>query len=174
MRECVYITDYAYTKEQVLVMEQEILSKLSYDICVPTGYHFLTRFLESVRASERTRLLAQYYAERNMQEYDMLRFRPHVFAAAALYMALKQQAQGGASGGGADAGRLGEASGTWPASLQEESGLMESDLIVCARAMVKHTKEEPETASKRRLNAVRKKYSSEKNLMVADLPVPTV
>ena len=155
-------------------MEQTILAKLAYDICVPTGYHFLSRFLESIHASERTRLLSHYYAERNMQEYDMLKFRPHVFAAAALYLALKQQAQHSAVVVTVDTTGSGAGEDCWRTVLQEESGLMETDLLVCAHNMVKHINEEPETASKRRLNAVRKKYATEKLQFISSLPVPTI
>jgi len=166
VRECIYITDYAYTHAQVLEMETLILTKLKFNICVPTGFHFLTRFLEGAAASERTRCLAQYYAERNMQEYDVLRFKPHVYAAASVYLALKQQAQHSTGNRTSDK--------CWPEVLKEESGLGEADLVSCARLIIKHVKEEPETASKRRLNAVKKKYSGEKFQFVATVPLPSL
>lgn len=170
VRECVYITDYAYEKADVLAMESTILAKLNYNICVPTGYHFLARFLECIAASDRTRHIAHFYAERNMQEYDSLKFIPHVFAASAIYMTLLQQIQHSpGSTGDAPPNRS-----CWTSVLQEESGLAEADLQACTKIMIKHLKEEPETASKRRLNAVRKKYSTEKYNFVASLPLPSI
>ena len=41
VRECVYITDYAYDREEVLEMETNILTTLDWTILVPTSYHFL-------------------------------------------------------------------------------------------------------------------------------------
>jgi G2/mitotic-specific cyclin-B, other len=181
VKDCVYITDYAYTKEDVLRMEATVLKRLNFEICIPTGYHFLSRYLEVMNASDRTRILANFYAERNMQEYDMLRFKPHVYAASALLLALKQQAQHAPPSNSSSSpypysgGSVGDTdTAHWPLILQEESGLMATDLLSCARVLIKHLKEEPETASKRRLNAVRKKYSTEKYHSVSSLPLPSI
>ena len=165
VRDCVYITDYAYEREEVLKMETAILTELDYQICIPTGYHFLARYLNSIQASERTRHLAHYYSERNLQEADMLLFQPHKFAAASLYAALKQQ--------NCQVTKL-KNSNVWSRTLEEESGLKEADLLACARTIVKHVDEETETASKRKLNAAKKKYSSDKFAYVATLPLPTI
>ena len=165
VRDCVHITDNAYEREEVLRMEADILKVLNYQICVPTCYHFLTRYLNCIQASERTQLLASYYAERNLQEYDMLLYTPHLFAAAAIYAALKQQAQ--------EIPRLQNAV-SWGKCIQEESGLVESDLIPCSRQIIKHVGEEPETSSKRRLIAAKKKYSIEKYHCISNLPLPSI
>lgn len=44
VKDFVYITDQAYTKEEILKMEQSILSTLDFNICVPSAYRFLERF----------------------------------------------------------------------------------------------------------------------------------
>lgn len=165
VRDCVHITDSAYDREEVLKMETDILKELNYQICVPTCYHFLTRYLNCIQASERTQLLTSYYAERNLQEYDMLANAPHVFAAAAIYAALKQQAQ--------EIPRLHNVV-SWSKCIQEETGLNESDLMPCARTIVKHVGEEPETSSKRRLIAAKKKYAIEKYHCISNLPLPSI
>ena len=165
VRDCVHITDNAYDREEVLKMEGDILKELNYQICVPTCYHFLTRYLNCIQASERTQLLASYYAERNLQEYDMLLNSPHLFAAAAIYAAIKQQNQ--------EIPRLSYTS-SWSKCIQEESGLEESDLIPCARVIIKHVGEEPETSSKRRLIAAKKKYAIEKYHCISNLPLPSI
>ena len=165
VKDCVYITDYAYDRQEVLAMETMILNKLEYKVCIPTGYHFLIRYLNSIQASDRTRHLASYYAERNLQESDMLLVRPHKFAASALYAALKQQNDQYPS--------LSKAI-VWTKVLQEESGLAEKDLKDCARVIVKHVGEEPETASKRRLVATKKKYASDKYAAISTLSLPFI
>lgn len=165
VKDCIYITDYAYEKEEVLEMESSILSALDYQIFVPTGYHFLTRYLDSVRASERVRFLASYYAERNLQEYDMLQEKPHVFAAATLYAALMQTRI---------SDQRSNDRSVWTRSLQEETGVTEAELLGCARLIIQHASEEPETASRRRLIAAKKKYTLEKYQYVATLPLPQI
>lgn len=145
-------------------METSILKELNYDILVPTGYHFMTRYLNCIQASERTRHLAHYYAERNLQEFDMLNETPHKFVAAAIYASLKQQSL--------QYPKLAHIP-VWNPRLQEESGYQESDLIACARNMIVHCSEEPETASKRRLVAAKKKFAHEKYGNVSTLALPT-
>ncbi|VEU37419.1 unnamed protein product [Pseudo-nitzschia multistriata] len=45
VKDCVYITDRAYTPQQVLDMEFEIVMVLDFKMTVPTSYPFLQRFL---------------------------------------------------------------------------------------------------------------------------------
>jgi hypothetical protein len=122
--------------------------------------------MNAIQASERTRHIASYYAERNLQESDMLLVRPHKFAAAALYAALKQQNEQYPSA-------LHKAQ-VWTLVLQEESGLHEHDLKECAKTILKHVGEEPETASKRRLVAAKKKYAADKYNNISGLGLPSV
>ena len=145
-------------------MESQIMNTLEFRLCGPTGYHFFIRYLNCIQASERTRNMASYYAERNLQECDMLLVQPHKFAAAAVYAALVQQNEMYPS-------RLGK-SVVWNTILQEESGLQENDIKECARNMIRHVGEEPETASKRRLQATKKKYGTEKYSCIANLALP--
>lgn len=88
VRDCVYITDRAYLREEVLAMEQEMLGRLSYRISVPTAYPFIQRFLALAKASPLVRAAANYYVERTLQEHDLLQFRPSVLAATAVILAL--------------------------------------------------------------------------------------
>lgn len=87
VRDCVYITDHAYTREEVLAMEQTILSRLKFEISVPTPWTFLVRFLKVAKATDRQHHRAQYYVERCLQEHDGLSFRPSMLAAAAVFLA---------------------------------------------------------------------------------------
>lgn len=85
----VYITDKAYTKEQILAMEAVILNTLEFRITVPTSYVFLNRFLKVANADAPTTLLATYLSERTLQEYKCLNHSPSKLAAAAVNIALR-------------------------------------------------------------------------------------
>lgn len=87
VRDCVYITDHAYTREEVLEMEQTILRRLKFELTVPTPWTFLVRFLKVARATDRQHHRAQYYLERCLQEHDGLSFRPSMLAAASVFLA---------------------------------------------------------------------------------------
>jgi cyclin B len=88
VRDCVYITDRAYNRQEVLDMEQSILKELDWKISVPTAYPFLHRFLSLVEASTLASHAAHYYLERSLQEHDMLDYRPSEVAAAAVLLAI--------------------------------------------------------------------------------------
>jgi hypothetical protein len=93
----------------------------------------------------------------------MLEVKPHHFAASCVYAALHQQNT-----------EFSCEHSIWCKTLEEESGLREIDIIDHARKIVQHVSEEPETASKRRLVAAKKKHSNEKNFKnVASLPLPS-
>lgn len=88
VRDCVYITDSAYSSEEVLDMEQDIVHKLGFRLTVPTAYPFLQRFLKLMKASPLVRHAASYYTERTLQEHDMLRYRPSLICASAIVLAV--------------------------------------------------------------------------------------
>lgn len=88
VRDCVYITDRAYTRQDVLDMEQDIINVLEFRLTVPTGYNFLVRYLLVVEASDLAKAAANYYLERTLQEYEFLEYRPSLVAAAAVCLAL--------------------------------------------------------------------------------------
>lgn len=46
------ISDMAYTREDILATEKEILNKLEWNLTVPTPYVFLVRFLKASQCDE--------------------------------------------------------------------------------------------------------------------------
>ena len=168
VRDCIYITDYAYTREQVLAMESKILCQLDYHICVPTGYHFMIRYLNSFDTTDQVKYLSFYYAERNLQEYDMLDMRPNKFAATALYAALSFRPS--VQQDNPQAGHPPD--NPWTAELETLTGFSKADLIFGACNILRHVQEETVTASKRQLIAAKKKYAADKYNAISTLPVP--
>lgn len=88
VKDCVYITDRAYTRQEVLDMETDIVKILQFKMTVPTGHPFLLRFLHVAKATKGMRNLANYYMERMLQEYSTLSYRPSLVAAAAVCLAI--------------------------------------------------------------------------------------
>ena len=88
VKDCVYITDRAYTRQEVLDMETDIVKILQFKMTVPTGHPFLLRFLNVTGATKGMRNLANYYMERMLQEYSTLSYRPSLVAAAAVCLAI--------------------------------------------------------------------------------------
>jgi Cyclin, N-terminal domain/Cyclin, C-terminal domain len=89
VRDCVYITNRAYTRQEVIDMEANILKVINFKLSSPTAHPFLLRFLFITKASPNVSYAAAYYLERVLQEHDLLKYRPSHLAAAAVYLALK-------------------------------------------------------------------------------------
>lgn len=141
VRDFVYITDKAYTREQILTMESVMLNALKFKVTVPTTYVFLNRFLRIAEADSTCKQLACFIVERQMQEYGMLKYLPSEVAAAAVNMALRTL--------------RGETA--WTTELAGYSGYSQDALATCIRDMQHHC-----TSTSGSLGAVRKKYSLKK------------
>ena len=90
-----YLCDDAYTREELLKMETEILQTLGYDINIPVAYRFLRRFARAADASLETHTLARYIAESTLQEYQFVGLKPSLIASSAMYLALRMNKLGG-------------------------------------------------------------------------------
>ena len=89
VRDFVYITDKAYTREEILQMEFSMLSTLDFNITSPSSFRFLERFVKISQASSQQFNLARYLIELPLIEYRMLKHSPSLQAASALYLAKK-------------------------------------------------------------------------------------
>jgi len=63
VRDFVYITDNAYTKEEIFQMEHSLLSTLEFNVMIPSSYRFLERFIKIADASPKLVNLARYLIE---------------------------------------------------------------------------------------------------------------
>ena len=168
VRDCVYITDRAYDRQEVLDMEQTILRVLEWKISLPTAFPFLDRFLSLTKASPMTRHAATYYMERTLQEHDMLVFRPSMVVAASVILALNNPAI-----------RLNEEDYDRELPglskvLMEYTEFDEAKLYDCMFLVAEKVSAPVETASRRQLVAVKRKYESRKYLQVSFLENPDV
>jgi len=149
LRDLVYICDKAYSKEEILQMEIEVLTTVEFNLRPPTAVPFLDRFCRLNGCSEQHRYLVQYLTELAMPEIKMTKYTPSHLAAAAVLLSnklLKKQP-------------------AWPAAMASHSGYSETQVRTCAKELCALLEAAP-TAS---LQAVRKKFSHPKFQSVAKL-----
>jgi len=154
VRDFVYISDHAYTRDEILMMESIMLNKLQFNVTVPSALRFGQRFLKLVHgANERFRMLVQYLMELTLQNYDFIKHLPSMVAASATYLAIHMVF-----------GRTGKPE--WTSLLRSQTHYSINDLQGCVCDL--HT-----LAAKMpvKYRAVRKKYESQKFLKVATIPV---
>lgn len=81
------ISDRAYSREQMLGMEKEILNALEWSLTVPTPYVFLVRFLKAAMCDRETERMVFFFAELGLMQYSMVTYCPSLVAASAVYAA---------------------------------------------------------------------------------------
>ncbi|KAL3065957.1 hypothetical protein OYC64_015990 [Pagothenia borchgrevinki] len=79
-----YITDSAFTKAQILEMEQLILRTLNFELGRPLPLHFLRRASKVSNSDVERHTLAKYLMELTLLDYHMVHYRPSEIAAASL------------------------------------------------------------------------------------------
>ena len=149
IRDLVYLTDHAYTKREILEMENQIVTALQYEMTVPTIHTFLCRYLKAAHADRAIVQLACYIAERCLQEYSMCSFLPSTTAATCIWIARKTI----------------QRQSSWSPTLLKYTKLDEVDMESCADAM----KVFLDNPSSKEQEAVKRKYSSSRYGSVAKL-----
>ncbi|KAJ6829202.1 G2/mitotic-specific cyclin-2-like [Iris pallida] len=140
VEDLILISDGAYSREEVLRTERAMANALSFDMSVPTPYVFVRRFLKSAGSGRELELLSFFLVELCLVEYEMLRFRPSLLAAAAVYTA-----QCGLRG-----------FKHWNRTTELHSTYTEDQLLECSRMMVDFHRK----AAAGKLTGVHRKYST--------------
>ena len=151
VRDFVYITDKAYSREQILAMEATMLNTLDFRVSAPTVFVFLNRYLKVAGADARLTQLATFLVERQLQEYRMLAHPPSRIAAAAVNIALRTLR--GAS--------------AWSATMEFYASYTQAEL----RATILDIQDVMTASVASSLQAVRKKYATPKFGEVASVVI---
>jgi G2/mitotic-specific cyclin-B, other len=150
LRDLVYICDRAYSRQDILEMEERLLKALHYNITVPIAHAFLIRALKAGHADKRIVQLACFLLDGTLIDYSLLTYLPSQLAAACVYIARRVVGRNG-----------------WSPTCYHYTGLCEEEVIPVARALL-HSKQ----TANAELRAVTKKYSSSRYGAVASTPIP--
>mmetsp|Transcript_42483 Transcript_42483/g.89195 ORF Transcript_42483/g.89195 Transcript_42483/m.89195 type:complete len:374 (-) Transcript_42483:281-1402(-) len=138
LRDLVYICDRAYSKIEILDMEEVILKKLEYQITIPSAHAFLVRYLKAAHADKKIVQLSCFILDGTLQSYNMLHYLPSQLAAAAVFIARRTVGRN-----------------AWSPTLLKYAQYREEDIIPVARAVLAEKSD-----SSTELRAVNKKYTS--------------
>merc|ERR1711872_262928 len=84
----VYITDNAYSAEQVRCMERRIVKTLNYSFGEPLSINFLRRFSKAGDVDVSQHAMAKYVLEAMLLDYSLVRLPASERAALSLYLSL--------------------------------------------------------------------------------------
>lgn len=149
VRDFVYISDKAYTKDQILAMESIMLNTLGFHVTVPSILRFCERFSKVARCDEKTTVLAKYLIELTLQDYKFLKFLPSQIGASAVHVAMRMTGN----------------DNPWNATLEKHTTYSESQLSECCTEISILCAKDPP-----KYRAVRKKFANAKFLEVSTIP----
>eukprot|EP00914_Ancora_sagittata_P021588 GHVO01042784.1.p1 GENE.GHVO01042784.1~~GHVO01042784.1.p1 ORF type:complete len:411 (+),score=61.90 GHVO01042784.1:137-1369(+) len=85
----VYITDEAYTRNEIIRMEIVILKQLNFELGRPLPLHFLRRNSKAGQVDADRHTLAKYLMELTLVDYECVHHMPSLIAAAALCLSIR-------------------------------------------------------------------------------------
>jgi len=83
----VYISDGAFSKDQILTMEQQILNTLNFNLLHPSPLHFLRRYSKAAGSDYTIHSLCKYLIELMLLDITYLKYNPSEIAAGSVYLA---------------------------------------------------------------------------------------
>ena len=83
------VTDGAYTKEEMIKMENEILKKLNFNIVYPTSNDFYNILSKLYNFSKKQYFLGKYFIESVLIDYQMIKYSSSLIAASSIYLVMK-------------------------------------------------------------------------------------
>ncbi|EED92800.1 hypothetical protein THAPSDRAFT_33883 [Thalassiosira pseudonana CCMP1335] len=149
LRDLVYICDRAYSKNEILEMEEIILKSLEYQITIPSAHAFLVRYLKAAHADKKIVQLSCFILDGTLQSYNMLHYLPSQLAAAAVFIARRTVGRN-----------------AWSPTLLKYAQYREEDIMPVARAVLAE-----KSSSSTELRAVNKKYTSSRYGGVANISI---
>lgn len=123
VKDFIHLSDYKYTKEQILTMEKNILLSLQFEIQQTSAYRFLERYHKIARADDIIFFLAQYLLELGLLDSKMNQYPPSMLASTALYVALRVIQTGSRRGTGS----------VWNRELIEATRYRNTDFASCSK-----------------------------------------
>lgn len=112
-----HITDDAYSIQQIKETELQILTKLDFDVFVPSSLSFLERFGKLAGLNQKCFSLSFYFLELSMIEHSMSSYKPSHLASSAIFISKKITQQ----------------PNPWSPLMVEQTGYSENDLTKCAK-----------------------------------------
>ena len=85
----IYITDNAYTKEEVFKMENDVLSKLNFSLLYPSPIKFYEYLSLHFNFSKKYHMLGKYLMESFLLDLKYIKYKPSIISCACTYIVMK-------------------------------------------------------------------------------------
>jgi cyclin B len=146
-----YICDDAYSRDELMDMERQILITLDFDIGMPLSYRFVRRFAKATKAAMETLTLARYILETSLMHYDLMLESESLLAAGAFFLAIRMRDNG-----------------EWTPDHVHYSGYELADIIEMTKALNRMLRSAPPAKN---VTTIKNKYSHQVFFEVAKIPL---
>ena len=85
----IYITDNAYTKEEVFKMENDVLSKLNFELLYPSPIKFYEYLSLHFNFGKKEHFLGKYLMESFLLDLKYVKYKPSIISCACTYIVMK-------------------------------------------------------------------------------------
>ena len=85
----IYITDNAYTKEEVFKMENDVLSKLNFSLLYPSPIKFYEYLSLHFKFTKQYHMLGKYLMESFLLDLKYIKYKPSIISCACTYIVMK-------------------------------------------------------------------------------------
>ena len=85
----IYITDNAYTKEEVFKMENDVLSKLNFELLYPSPIKFYEYLSLHFNFCNKYHMLGKYLMETFLLDLKYVKYKPSIISCACAYIVMK-------------------------------------------------------------------------------------
>ena len=85
----IYITDNAYTKDEVFKMENDVLSKLNFSLLYPSPIKFYEYLSLHFNFSKQYHMLGKYLMESFLLDLKYIKYKPSIISCACTYIVMK-------------------------------------------------------------------------------------
>ena len=89
-KKLIEMTDNAYTIEEMLKMENEILKQLNFYVLCPNPLDFFNILSKMFNFEKKHYIFGNYFIEYVLVHYDLLKYAPSVIASSCAYLVMKQ------------------------------------------------------------------------------------
>ena len=89
LKDCIEISDGAYTKDDLLRIEKDILKTINYNILPPSKEDFYNIIAKAFEFTEKQYFLGKFFMENSLIDYNMLKYTSSVIAVACSYIVMK-------------------------------------------------------------------------------------
>ena len=83
------LSNFAYTKQELIDMEREVVKKLDFDIFAPTAEEFFEINAEYFEFTQEQKFFGEYFLDSSLIDYNLLKYKQSTLAIACGYIVMK-------------------------------------------------------------------------------------